>query len=150
MSHYHYTECGLNNVYIEGVHAALDHAGEDSIAIPAIGLLHKVIAEGIVNRPGKMTGQELKFLRSEMGLTQARLGEILKVRLLTVSRWERSETPIGSAAEMLIRLLAVEVLGLGKVLGVQSVSEKVSSSVRARDLHIDGSNPGKYHLLDAA
>ena len=55
--------------------------------------------------PAKMSGQELRFLRAEMGLTQAQLAEIVKVSLLTVSRWERNETPVNDAAEMLVRCI---------------------------------------------
>ena len=100
--------------------------------------------------PAKMTGQELRFLRTEMGLTQAQLAEILKVTLLTVSRWERNESPIRDEAEMLIRMLSVETLRLEVELGVQSVSEKVTASACTQEIRIDGSNPGQYQLLDAA
>ncbi len=150
MSDYHYTECGLTNVFIVGAGEFWDDAGEDSATIPAIGQLHRVIAEGIVTHPAKMTGQELRFLRTEMGLTQAQLAEILKVKLLTVSRWERNETPIRDEAEMLIRILAVETLGIEIELGVRSVSEKVTASAWTHEIRIDGSEPGQYQLLDAA
>lgn len=150
MSEYHYTECGLDHVFIEGSGEFGDHAGEESVTIPAIGQLHRVIAEGIVTHPAKMTGQELRFLRTEMGLTQAQLAEILKVKLLTVSRWERNETPIRDEAEMLIRILAVEMLGIEIELGVRSVSEKVTASAWTQEIRIDGSNPGNYQLLNAA
>ncbi len=150
MSAFHYTECGLDNVFIEGALQGPDHSGEDSVTIPAIGLLHRVIAEGIVTHPAKMTGQELKFLRSEMGFTQAQLGEILKVKLLTVSRWERNAPPIQDSAEMLVRLLAVDALGLDVELDVRSVSDKVTEAAQVQEIRIDGSERGQYTLLDAA
>ena len=150
MSAYHYTECGLDNVFIEGAVRFGDRAGEEAVTIPAIGNLHRVIAEGIVAHPAKMTGQELRFLRSEMGLTQAQLAAILKVTLLTVSRWERNETPVNDAAEMLVRLHSVAKLRLDVDLDVESVSEKVTATASTQDIRIDGSNPGHYRLLDAA
>ena len=150
MSDYHYTECGLNNVFIEGALKFGDGAGEASVTIPAIGQLHRVIAEGIVMHPAKMSGQELRFLRAEMGLTQAQLAEIVKVSLLTVSRWERNETPVNDAAEMLVRLHSVEKLGLNVDLDVESVSEKVTAAAGPQEIRIDGSNPEQYQLLDAA
>ena len=147
---YHYTECGLNNVFIEGADRFRGHAGEEAVTIPAIGHLHRVIAEGIVTHPAKMTGQELRFLRSEMGLTQAQLAAILKVTLLTVSRWERNETPVNDAAEMLVRLHSAAKLELDVDLDVESVSGKVTAAARTQEIRIDGSNPGHYQLLDAA
>lgn len=149
MTSYHYTECGLENVFIEGMEQVLDHAGDDTIVIPAIGLLHKAISEGIVMLPCKMSGRELRFLRSEMGMTQEQLAGILKVTLLTVSRWERAETPITDTAEMLIRLLAVDHLALGVKLDVDSVSAKVTRAVRSTPIRIDGSKPKQYQLLAA-
>lgn len=151
MTAYHYTECGLDNVFIEGMTFVNDHAGEATITIQAIGLLHQVIAEGIVTLPSKMTGKELRFLRTEMGMTQAMLAEVLKVTPLTISRWEREESPVDDAAEMLIRLMAVERLELPLDLSVRAVSEKVTQAPRTEPIRIDGENPHAYKLLpDAA
>ncbi len=150
MSDYHYTECGLDHVFIEGGGEFSDHSGEDSVTIPAIGQLHSVIAEVIVTHPAKITGQELRFLRTEMGLTQAQLAAIVKVTPLTVSRWERNESPANDTAEMLIRILAVETLELGIELGVRSVSEKVTDCAWTEEIRIDGSISGHYRLLEAA
>ena len=150
MAEYHYTECGLDNVYIEGAVLCEDHAGEASVTIPAIGQLHKMIATEIVARSAKMAGQELRFLRSEMGLTQAQLAKFLKVTLLTISRWERNESPIKDTAEMLVRLMAAKRLDLDVGLDVESVSELVTESALTREIRINGNEKGQYSLLDAA
>lgn len=147
MEAYHYTECGLDSVFIEGMDVVQDHAGDDTFSIPAIGLLHRVIAEGIVLLPSKMSGRELRFLRTEMGLTQEKLADVLKVTLLTISRWEREESPIKDTAEMLIRLMAVENLGLDVQLNVDAVSSKVTRAARVAPIRIDGSDPKNYQLL---
>lgn len=149
MGAYHYTECGLDNVFIEGMDELLDHAGEDTLQIRAIGLLHSVIAEGIVMLPSKMSGKELRFLRTEMGLTQEKLADVLKVTLLTISRWEREESPIKDTAEMLIRLMAVEHLDLQVKLDVDAVSAKVTRAARTEPIRIDGSDPSQYQLVAA-
>jgi transcriptional regulator with XRE-family HTH domain len=147
MSTYHYTECGLDNVFIEGMEVLQDHAGEETLEIPAIGMLHSVIAESIVMLPSKMSGKELRFLRTEMGLTQEKLADVLKVTLLTISRWEREESPIKDTAEMLIRLMAVEHLKLGVSLDVDTVSAKVTRAARTYPIRIDGSDPTQYLLV---
>jgi transcriptional regulator with XRE-family HTH domain len=143
---YHYTECGLDNVVIEGLPVCKDQTGEETITIPAVGVLHHVIAQGIVTLPAKITGKELRFLRSELGMTQAELAETLRVSLLTISRWEREENPITDSAEMLVRLLADERLELGANLSVSSVSEKVRHIARSEPITIDGSDPVHYRL----
>ena len=147
MGSYHYTECGLDIVYIERTEVVRDHADEETLEIDAIGLLHKVIAEGIVTLPSKMSGKELRFLRTEMGLTQEKLADVLKVTLLTISRWEREESPINDTAEMLIRLMAVQHLKLRVMLDVDTVSAKVTRAARTSPFRIDGRAPGTYQLL---
>jgi DNA-binding transcriptional regulator YiaG len=146
---YRYTECGLDNVFIEGMTIVEDHSGEETVTIPAIGALHRVICEGIVRLNSKMTGQELRFLRSETGLTQARLAEIVKVTPLTVSRWEREEHPIDDAAEMLIRIMAIENLALEVRLNVEQVSASVTHTPRSEPIRINGADPARYQLSAA-
>ena len=70
MTPYQYTACGLDNVYLEKMNVVQDDAGEKFI--PAIGELHRVIAEGIITAPS-MTGKEIRFLRTEMGQNQDEL-----------------------------------------------------------------------------
>ena len=149
MGAYHYTECGLDNVFIEGMAEVHDHASEETLEIQAIGLLHAAIAEGIVMLPSKMSGKELRFLRTEMGLTQEKLANVLKITLLTVSRWEREESPIKDTAEMLIRLMAVEHLDLNVKLDVDTVSAKITRAARTNPFRIDGSDPSHYQLMAA-
>lgn len=149
METYHYTECGLDNVFIEEMKVIEDHNGDETVTIPAIGALHKVICEGIVGLQAKITGQELRFLRSEMGMTQAKLAEIIKVTPLTVSRWEREEHPMDDSAEMLIRIMAIETLELDIHLNVEEVSANVSQKPRSQPIRINGSNPAHYELIAA-
>lgn len=149
MASYHYTECGLDNVFIEGMNMVEDHSGEETVTIKAIGALHKVICEGIVKLPAKMTGPELRFLRSEMGLTQAKLAEIIKVTSLTISRWERDENPIDDTAEMLIRLMAADELELNMDMNVGYVSANVTQEPRSEPIRINGADPARYALMAA-
>ena len=57
---YHYTESGLPNVWIEGL-CIQDDAGEETILIPNINDLHKLIAYQIVVSDGALTGPELRY-----------------------------------------------------------------------------------------
>ncbi|MBX8785526.1 transcriptional regulator, partial [Ochrobactrum sp. GRS2] len=77
MSKYHYIECGLDNVYINGLQFQRDDAGDEIITIPAINELHSLIATGIVTHEHGISGQELRYLRSEMGLTQSELAQFV-------------------------------------------------------------------------
>ena len=85
-----------------------------------------------------------------MGFTQAELAKILKVRLLTVSRWERNQSPINDAAEMLIRILAAQTLELDIETDVRLLSEKVTDSLRTEEIRIKRSDQGNCQRLWAA
>jgi len=115
--------------------------GAATITAPAVALPHRVIAEGIVTRPSKMGGREMRFLRAEMGPGQEKPAGILKVTLLKVSRWEREETPIKDTAETLVRLMAVERLALAVNMDIDGISAKVMPGPRKDTIRIDGSDP---------
>ena len=111
---HHYKACGLPNVWIR-CRCVIDDAGNKTFIIPNIHGLHKAIAHDVVHSPGTLSGPELKFLRSEMGLTQTQLGELVHRKRLTIARWETEETPIGAVADTLIRSLASDKLKLAKL-----------------------------------
>lgn len=146
---YRYTECGLDNVLIHGIGPVLDDEGDEVITIENVNGLHKSIACAIVKRKGLITGKELRFLRTEMGLTQAELAQRVHKDTQTVGRWERGEKLIDQNAETLIRLMAAEKLHLQLQT---EVSELTGYSVQVSDLppiRIDGSNPHDYRPMAA-
>jgi len=53
-----------------------------------------------------VTGEEVRRLRSRLGLSQAQFGELVGVARNSVARWERGEMAIRESAARLMRLLA--------------------------------------------
>lgn len=88
---YRYTECGLDNVIVHEMNVIVDDAGDEVYCVPNIMLLHKVIAHCIITRSHGIRPEELRFLRTEIGLTQAELAQIVKKDHQTIGRWERGE-----------------------------------------------------------
>jgi putative zinc finger/helix-turn-helix YgiT family protein len=151
MTAYHYTECGLDNVFIEGISPVADDHGEAVFTIPKIGRLHNAIATMVVNKPNALTGKEIRFLRTEMGLTQAELALVLRCQSLTISRWERSETTFDETADALLRLLAQEKLNLETRAGVEEVSAWTTATAVSSPFRIDGRDPSHYRpIMEAA
>ena len=146
---YHYTECGLPNVWIQGAFM-IDDDGEETICIRNPHGLHRLIARKLIESKGRLTGSELRFLRSEMGLTRTQLGELLHRERLTVSRWETGRTRIDGATEALVRIYATIKLGLGPVddAKIEEISARCVTSTDARDqLCIDGTVCGSYRFV---
>lgn len=146
---YRYRACGLDNVFIHGMRPVVDDEGDEVYEIPNINGLHRAIAREIVLHERALTGKELRFLRTEIGWTQAELAKLIHKGPLTVGRWERGEIAIDANANTLIRLLAIEILKLETNI---STSELVGHSVPGADINmidIDGSDPMKYRKLAA-
>lgn len=94
---YHYTECGLPNVWLSGVERHETAYGPGT-TIPGIENLHRAIGLSIAEANRQMTGLEVRFLRVELDLSQKTLAGLLGVKENTLRRWEKEEIPIGGPA----------------------------------------------------
>jgi DNA-binding transcriptional regulator YiaG len=141
-----YTDSGLDNVTIRGVHLTMDDSGEECVIIRNINGLHKAIAHGIVTRQCSMGGKELRFLRTELGMTQAELANMLHREPLAISRWEREELPIDANAEAIVRLYAIQTLELPENASVKEIAGWCGQSAETPPILIDGSDPHNYKL----
>jgi DNA-binding transcriptional regulator YiaG len=150
MSGYRYTESGLDNIIVEGVHVADGDDGDHFIMIPNVNGLHKAIAAAIVNRHASMSGRELRFLRTELGMTHAELAAMLHQTVQEVNRWEGCESPIDANAEAVIRLYAIQVLQLADAPNVKDVAGWCVPSAHTPPIVVDGSDPSNYHVKIAA
>ena len=147
---YQYRESGLDNVILVGLPECVDDDGDDCITIPHINDLHKQIVRTIITRDAGMSGGELKFIRTELGLTQAELAKIVSRERLAVGRWESNEIEIDSNAETIIRLVAAERLGIALGVPVEDVSGWCVQSADVKPIVIDASDPNHYRPLRAA
>ena len=106
---YHYTECGLQNVWLENGYSKVKTKYGTGVTIHDVEGLHRVIGKAIAHRP-KMTGAEFRFLRKELGLSQTGIAGLVGTSEQTVSLWERRGS-IPKAADRLVRLIYLEHIG---------------------------------------
>jgi putative zinc finger/helix-turn-helix YgiT family protein len=102
-----YTESGLANVVLVDLEMRQCPAcGERGPVIPRIEELHRTIAMIVIKQPGKLTPQEIRYLRKWRGWSGADFARHMGVDPATVSRWESVESPqpMGATAERLLRL----------------------------------------------
>lgn len=147
---YRYTAAGLDNVVLVGLPLCVDDEGDTCVTIPRINMLHKAIAAGIVTRVGGMSGAELKFLRTIMGLTQAELAKIVNRDAQTIGRWERGEFDNDPNCEAIVRLVAAERLQLDLNAPIEEVTGWCTQSADSDPIRVDASDPQNYRLLKAA
>ncbi len=146
---YRYSECGLDHVFIEGLEVVVDDAGEDVYSIPNLPSLHRAIAKSIVMQKSGLSGKELRFLRTEMGLSQAELAEVFRVSRITVNRWDREKGKIDSTAQVVIRLFVAERLGITLEVSIAEMAKRSVSSADTGSIRIDGKDPSNYRLIAA-
>lgn len=103
---YHYTESGLDNVWLlNGFHYS---EGPDGlhVAIEDIDGLHRAIGENLITRVKRLSGKEVRFLRQEMSLSQGTLARLFGVSERAVARWERAAAGgVPGPAETALRML---------------------------------------------
>jgi transcriptional regulator with XRE-family HTH domain len=92
MDGYHYTECGLDNVWLENGFERRDFGGYGSaVAVHDEKGLWTVLGRSIAHQDSRMVGQELRFLRTVLGWTQAELGARLGYKDgQIVAKWEKA------------------------------------------------------------
>ena len=109
---YHYTECGLKNVYIEGL-PVINDDGEEIIQIPNIQELHWLIAKDILESKS-MNGDEIRFLRTEMGYTPEELSEQLNMAPRILKSIENGKIKIKDDMNLKLRQLGFSMLIIPK------------------------------------
>jgi len=109
---FHYTMCGLDNVFLlSGFRIRTTAAYGKVFSIDNIDGLHAAIGGYLVHERKSLDGKEIRFLRHEMDLSQARLAALLGVDEQTVARWEKGQANTSGPADKMIRLLYSEWIG---------------------------------------
>lgn len=102
---YHYTECGLDNIYLSNGFEREEFEGEETVAIHNVDGLWKAIGLHIVVNQKTIEPKEIKFLRNIMRMTQSDLASKLRVDDQTVARWEKGKHEIPGPADTALRFL---------------------------------------------
>lgn len=138
---YRDTESGISNVILQGVDVAVcPKCGNSDVIIPRVGKIHRAIAQALVSSPARLTGEQLRFLRTHLGLSGVELGRYLHTDKTKISKWERGEDRIGPATDRLIRLLAAALDSelCPRVTGIAQHLPQISDdSGNDWELHVD-------------
>jgi len=100
-----YIESGLENVWIEGLTFHVCPAGHELMSIPALAKLHRAIALALVSADRRFSGDEVRYMRKYLGLSNQDFARIMGVSEGQASRWATGAVDIGGSAENLLRVL---------------------------------------------
>ena len=105
---YKYDACGLPGITLVGVGVArCPKCGDHEVAIPRIEDLHRAIAQAVIRKKGRLTPEEVRFLRKYLGWSGSDFSSHIGVTPETVSRWEQGAARVGATADRLLRLMVV-------------------------------------------
>ncbi len=108
---YRFAESGLDNVILKDLEVVVcPKCKTESPRIPRMNDLMRTIAIALIAKPYKLEGQDVRFLRKFLGLTNERFNKLLDIDKAHLSRVENGAIPVSDQADRLIRLVA---LGLG-------------------------------------
>ena len=105
---YHYTECGLDYVWLENGYKVSEGKHGRVVSFMDIDGLHALIGETIARSKSKMKAEEVRFLRHELDLSQAALARLMGTEEQNVYRWEAGKAPISGPAQKLLAVLYLE------------------------------------------
>lgn len=146
---YRYDECGLDNVILKGLRVMKADDGEEVITIPNIGQLHRVLTLAVACKEGGLEPKELRFLRTEMGLTQAQLAALVGKEVQAIARWEKGANPTDKSAEIVIRARAMQQAAESALPPMEQLAEWTMSTAEERPFLIDARNPDQYERIAA-
>jgi DNA-binding transcriptional regulator YiaG len=119
---YQFREVGLKNVVLQGIRMGrCPKCGNEDAILPGVNRIMRVVALALIGKPHRLRGEEVRFLRSFLGMTADKFSRFVHVDRTTLSKWENGEDPVGAQSDLLIRMLA---LALG-----DGLQEKTSAAI---------------------
>jgi putative transcriptional regulator len=136
---HHYTESGLDNVWLKNGYTVKQTPYGKAVAVTDADSLHRMLAVWLTKKEGSLTGKEFRYLRGMLCLSQQNAGKMLGFTEGAVSLWERTGK-VPTAGDALMRLLVLEKLqGDGKV---KEIIERVNAVDRLVNQNIVASERG--------
>jgi putative transcriptional regulator len=87
---YHYTDGGLRNVWLSNGYIERNTPYGKAVSFQDLEGLTKAICLALAKKPGKLTGAEFRYIRSNMLLSQKSLGTMLGYTEQAVAKWEKT------------------------------------------------------------
>lgn len=114
---YHYIESGLKYIWLINGFQQVTLDGEMYTSIDDMHGLHQLIGKTLAVQPNQLRNDEIRFLRTEINMSQKSLGTLLGVDVQTVARWEKGQTRIPRTADVTLRALYLEFINEESKIG---------------------------------
>lgn len=140
---FHYTSCGLRNVWLKNGFEEKKTAYGKAIAIHNVEGLHRAIGLHLVTNKPRLSGAEIRFLRKELDLSQGALANMLGVGETTMRGWEKNRPKITKPAERLLRMMYREhVDGDGTIRKLVERIAQINRDAYQKNLELEETQTG--------
>ena len=125
---YHYTSSGLDYVYLANGYTVHETDYGPGVSIEHSDDLDLMISLGVLRSHARLRGQEVRFLRGLMDISQTALATLLGNKRITVQRWEsHPKTKIPRSEDRLLRVLvAARLHGIDEAKDILDSLEEFS------------------------
>ncbi len=127
----HYKECGLDDVYLVSGYDWVDTGHGQGLVIRDLDDLLKAISLQLSMKKS-LNGKEVRFLRKQLDVTQAKLARYVGLNPQQVARWEKGESEITESAAAILRLLILDHL-CGRVAVRKRLDEIIETDAGVRN-----------------
>ncbi len=108
-----FTLSGLPNVYLAGIQYEECSLCQSVAGVfPALLKLSDTLTRAVIQKPSRLTGSEIRYLRKSMGKKAVDFAQLVGVSSEQVSRWENGHNAPEPSAEKLMRLLVANQMEL--------------------------------------
>ncbi len=142
---HHYLESGLDNVYLEKAPIRdCSDCGYSEVGIPAVMALHEIICKHLVTTPMRLTGKEVRFIRTNLKMSAVQFAKAMDVHKVTVSRWENDKSPLNKSSAYLLKLMVYSHFTKEKKRILEMIEDVSLSEEEARRQVEKSLNAGKH------
>ncbi|MBS54988.1 MAG: transcriptional regulator [Oceanospirillaceae bacterium] len=139
---YHYTMCGLENVYLKNGYEQKETPSGKVVSIHDLDGLHKAIGKGLATKDSELTAKEFKFLRGELDLSQRTLGMLMEKSDQIIAKYEKGEQAIPRLVDKSIRDLYMESIGEGPIANLLQKLAQLDRKNRELTLELEETESG--------
>ena len=145
---YHYTECGLDYIYLlNGYKIQQTPYGE---GVSFADKLDETIADYIIREKPLLQGQDIRFLRSMMHLSQENFGKLLRVTRDAIAKIEAK--PHATITGTMDALLKVQYIRYANDAGIRAMMdhiEELTEDDHFEKLLLKRKRSGEWELKEA-
>lgn len=146
---YHYTESGLDYVYLLDGYTV--HETPYGKGVSFDDDLDAYLAEIIIKEKPLLEGQDIRFLRSLMRISQTRLGRLLGVTRDAIAKKEKShDKTLPATMDRLLRLWYTKYANDTGVRDVFDRQEALDEAVEVERISVQKDTNGDWELVSIA